>query len=285
MTKTVHNIFSPPPAHFVGDGFRVHNFIPGIDELTMRRMDPFILLDYNSVFYFPPSETKRGVGMHPHRGFETVTIAYKGRVAHRDNAGNSGVIRERDVQWMTAGAGILHEEYHEESYSKEGGNFQMVQLWINLPAADKYHKPKYQAIENKNITTKELGDNARLEIISGEYDGLRGPAATFSPVILIRVIIKGGKSATLQLEKSYNTALIVISGDVKVNGEEAPENSFVLFNNNGTDFTVDSPGSDAEVLLLSGKPLGEPIAAAGPFVMNTREELIRAFDDYEKGRF
>ncbi len=285
MKKSVKNIFTPPPVHFVGDGFRVHNFIPGVPEMTMKRMDPFILLDYNSKFYFSPSSVPRGVGIHPHRGFETVSIAYKGKVAHRDSAGNSGVIGEGDVQWMTAASGILHEEFHEKEFSEKGGIFHMVQLWVNLPSKFKMIAPKYQAILNSQMGKYLLPDaGGVVEIISGSYKGIDGPAFTFSPVNLFNVKLLKDKKANISFPKEYNTGLLVIEGKVKVNEKEVAENNFVLFGNDGDEFIIDSI-EDSIVLVMSGKPLNEPIAAAGPFVMNTREELIKAYDDYESGKF
>ncbi|HRN99457.1 MAG TPA: pirin family protein, partial [Flavobacterium sp.] len=167
-TKNIEYIASPPAPHYVGDGFRVHNFIPSGFRMDMQRMDPFIMLDYNSKFYFPPTDTPRGVSVHPHRGFETVTIAYKGRVAHHDSSGGGGIIGEGDVQWMTAASGVLHKEYHEETFSKEGGDFQMVQLWVNLPAKDKMSTPKYQAISNADMARVPV-ENGEVEIIAGEF--------------------------------------------------------------------------------------------------------------------
>src|ERR1041385_1476466 len=174
-TKTVEAVITPSETHFVGDGFRVHNFIPG--RLSMQRMTPFIMMDYNSKFYFPPTDKPRGVGVHPHRGFETVTIAYKGKVAHHDSSGNSGVIGEGDVQWMTAASGVLHKEYHEKNFSKAGGDFQMVQLWVNLPAKDKMSKPKYQEITNAMIGKYQLpNDGGVIEVIAGKYKDVNGTA-------------------------------------------------------------------------------------------------------------
>lgn len=283
--KNIEIIVPPRPAHFVGDGFRVHNFIPSSYRLDMERMDPFILLDYNSKFYFPPSETPKGVGVHPHRGFETVTIAYQGKVAHHDSSGGGGVIGQGDVQWMTAASGVLHKEYHEENFSKEGGDFQMVQLWVNLPAKDKMSKPKYQGIKNKDINKYQLPENSgEIEVIAGEYKGIKGTASTFTPLHLQNVKLKKGAIADFSFPEDYNTALLVIEGSVKVNEESVTVDHFVLFENEGTDFSITAK-EDAKVLLLSGKPIGEPIAAQGPFVMNTREELKEAIDDFNNGKF
>lgn len=285
-TKKVEMIMKPRAPHFVGDGFRVHNFIPSGYGLTMQRMDPFIMLDYNSKFHFPATDKPKGVGVHPHRGFETVTIAYQGKVAHHDSAGGGGVIGEGDVQWMTAASGVLHKEYHEEEWSKKGGVFQMVQLWVNLPAKDKMSAPKYQSLVNNDIKRYELENGAgEIEVIAGEYKGVKGSASTFSPVHLYNAHLKSGGSAEFSLPAAYNTALVVIEGSMKVNGgEHVPMDHFVLMENEGEDFTVEAQ-EDAVVLVLSGEPIGEPIAARGPFVMNTHEELAQAMRDFNLGKF
>lgn len=285
-TRSVELVASPREPHYVGDGFRVHNFIPSGFRLDMKRMDPFIMLDYNSKFHFPPSDKPKGVGVHPHRGFETVTIAYKGRVEHHDSSGGGGVIGEGDVQWMTAASGVLHKEFHETEWSKNGGEFQMVQLWVNLPAKDKMSKPKYQSIENKNMGRYKIDENgSEVEVIAGDYKGVKGAASTFSPMHILNAKLKKGASAEFHFPQNYNTALLVIEGSITVNGtEKAPTDHLVLMDNDGETFTVEA-SEDAVVLVLSGKPLNEPIAAHGPFVMNTREELIQAFEDFNKGKF
>lgn len=284
-TKKVELIAAPKPAHFVGDGFRVHNFIPSGYHLDMRRMDPFIMLDYNSKYNFGPAEIPRGVGVHPHRGFETVTIAYQGRVEHHDSAGGGGVIGEGDVQWMTAASGVLHKEFHETEWAKEGGVFQMVQLWVNLPAKDKMSTPKYQAIENAKMNNVDLGENGFVEVIAGDYNGAKGPAETFSPINLMNAKLKKGGKAEFNFPAHYNTGALVIEGNVKINhSETAPTDHFVLFENNGERFTIEAE-DDAVVLILSGEPLRESIFANGPFVMNTREEVIQAFEDFKQGKF
>ncbi len=285
-TKTVELVASPREPHFVGDGFRVHNFIPSGYRMDMQRMSPFLMLDYNSTYNFPPSDKPRGVGVHPHKGFETVTIAYKGKVAHHDNSGGGGVIGEGDVQWMTAAKGILHKEYHEEEWSKKGGDFQMVQLWINLPAKDKKKNPKYQAIKNEDINRYEFPDNAgHIEVIAGEYKGTKGSASTFTPVNLFNAKLKKGGKADFQFPVEYNTALLVLEGNIMVNGKEkTPTDHLALMANNGENFEIEAI-DDALVLVLSGEPINEPIAAQGPFVMNTREELMQAFNDFNIGKF
>jgi quercetin 2,3-dioxygenase len=285
-TKNVETIIAPAAPHFVGDGFRVHNFIPGNHGLSMQRMSPFIMLDYNSKFYFPPSTKPKGVGVHPHRGFETVTIAYKGKVAHHDSGGGGGVIAEGDVQWMTAASGVLHKEYHEENFSKQGGDFQMVQLWVNLPAKDKMSKPKYQALENKNINRYALENNGgEIEVIAGQYKDVKGSASTFTPLHLLNAKLNKSAKADFSFPANFNTAVLAIEGSVTINGKEnLPANHFALFENKGETFTIEAT-ENAVVLVLSGEPINEPIAAHGPFVMNTKAELMQAFDDYNKGKF
>jgi len=283
--KQVEMVMAPREPHYVGDGFRVHNFIPSAYGLTMQRMDPFIMLDYGAKFYFPPSPSKaKGVGVHPHRGFETVTIAYKGSVAHHDSGGGGGVIAEGDVQWMTAASGVLHKEYHSEEFSKTGGDFQMVQLWVNLPAKDKMSTPKYQAIANAQIPKIKV-QGGEVEVIAGEYNGNLGAATTFTPVHLFNAKLAAGGIANFTLPANFNTGLIVIEGNVIINDtEDVPLDHFALFTNNGEDFTIKA-SEDSVVLILSGAPIKEPIASHGPFVMNTRQEIMQAFEDYENGKF
>lgn len=285
-TRSIEVVVSPREPHFVGDGFRVHNFIPSAYRLDMQRMDPFIMLDYNSKYHFPPSQKPKGVGVHPHRGFETVTIAYKGKVAHHDSGGGGGVIGEGDVQWMTAASGVLHKEYHEETFSREGGDFQMVQLWVNLPAKDKMSKPKYQAIAHDQMTTVTLPDGAgTIEVIAGQYADSKGPAYTFTPLHLMNANLNQGGKADFSFPETFNTALLVIEGSVRVNGQETvPTDHFVLFENDGDHFQLEAV-EKAVVLVLSGEPLHEPIAAHGPFVMNTRAEIMQAMQDFNLGKF
>ncbi|WP_076553607.1 pirin family protein [Chryseobacterium ureilyticum] len=284
-TKKVQTVVAPRPAHFVGDGFRVHNFIPGVPGLDMKRMDPFIMLDYNSKFHFNGSDRPKGVGVHPHRGFETVTIAYNGKVEHHDSAGGGGIIGQGDVQWMTAAKGILHKEYHETEWAKEGGIFQMVQLWVNLPAKDKMSNPKYQAIENSNMERIDLGENGFIELIAGEYDGHKGPAFTFTPVHMMNAKLKAGGKAEFNFPAHFNTAALIIEGSITINGEEhVKADHFALFKNEGETFTIQA-NEDAVVLIISGEPINEPIFPHGPFVMNSREEIMQAFEDFNTGKF
>lgn len=284
-TKKVETIVAPRPAHFVGDGFRVHNFIPGVPGLDMKRMDPFIMLDYNSKFHFNGSDRPRGVGVHPHRGFETVTIAYSGKVEHHDSAGGGGIIGEGDVQWMTAAKGVLHKEYHETEWAKEGGIFQMVQLWVNLPAKDKMSNPKYQAIENSQMERVDLGENGFVELIAGEYDGHKGPAFTFTPLHMMNAKLKAGGKAEFNFPAHFNTAALVIEGSITINGtENVKPDHFALFKNEGETFTIEAK-EDAVILIISGEPINEPIFPHGPFVMNSREEIMQAFEDFNTGKF
>ena len=283
-TKNIEIVIAPREPHFVGDGFRVHNFIPSGYHLDMKRMDPFIMLDYNSKFNFPATDKPKGVGVHPHRGFETVTIAYQGSVSHHDSAGGGGTIHQGDVQWMTAASGVLHKEYHAEEFYKKGGIFQMVQLWINLPAKDKMSAPKYQAISHKDIPTVEV-ENGFVEVIAGEYNQAKGAASTFSPVNMLNAKLNEDGKANFSFPAHYNTVLLVIEGEVKVNEQEiVPKDHLLLFTNEGEDFTIEAT-ENSVVLILSGEPLNEPIASYGPFVMNTQEQIREAFEDYNNGKF
>ncbi|QES92413.1 pirin family protein [Empedobacter brevis] len=283
-TKNIEAVIAPKEPHFVGDGFRVHNFIPSGYHLDMRRMDPFIMLDYNSKFNFPVTDKPKGVGVHPHRGFETVTIAYQGSVSHHDSSGGGGTIHQGDVQWMTAASGVLHKEYHAEEFYKKGGIFQMVQLWVNLPAKDKMSTPKYQAIEHKAIPTVEV-ENGFIEVIAGEYNQTKGAASTFSPVNMLNAKLNEGGKANFSFPANYNTLLLVIEGEVKVNEQEiVSTDHLLLFTNEGEDFSVEAI-ENSVVLILSGEPLNEPIASYGPFVMNTQEQIREAFEDYNNGKF
>ena len=284
-TRSVEAVITPPPPHMVGDGFRVHNFFPGTKQIGKTRMSPFFMLDYGSKIEFSPKEEPRGVGVHPHAGFETVTIAYQGKVAHHDSAGNSGIIGEGDVQWMTAGSGLLHKEYHEEEFSKKGGPFQMVQLWVNLPAKDKKTKPKYQEITNNKMGRYQLpNDKGYVEVIAGEYEGVKGPATTFTPIQAYNARLKKDATLNLSFPIEYNTGLLIIEGNVKVNGINAHADHFVLLKNDGEDFSIDAT-EDSIILVLSGEPINEPIVAYGPFVMNTWEEIEQAVNDVNAGKF
>ncbi len=283
--KVIEYIIAPPPPHMVGDGFRVHSFFPGGRLIDKKRMSPFFMLDYGSKIEFSPADEPRGVGVHPHAGFETVTIAYHGKIAHHDSAGNSGIIGEGDVQWMTAGSGLLHKEYHEENFSKTGGLFQMVQLWVNLPAAFKKTKPKYQEITNSMMGRSYLANGESfIEVIAGEYNGVKGPASTFSPMQVYNARLKKGADAVLNFSENYNTGLLVIEGAVTINGSDVATDHFVLFKNEGEEIQINA-SEDAVILVLSGEPINEPIAAYGPFLMNTWPEVEQAIQDANAGKF
>jgi redox-sensitive bicupin YhaK (pirin superfamily) len=283
--KSIETIISPPPPHMVGDGFRVHNFFPNARLIDKKRMSPFFLLDYNSKIEFSPSDTPRGVGVHPHRGFETVTIAYHGRIAHHDSAGNSGVIGEGDVQWMTAAAGLLHKEYHEREFSRTGGLFQMVQLWVNLPAKYKMSPPKYQEIGHDKMGRYLLpGRKGVIEIIAGEHNGVKGPASTFTPMHVYNARLKSNAEVEVKFPRSFNTGILALEGSANINDQLVPTDHFVLFRNDGELINIRTV-EDAVLLVLSGEPIDEPIAQYGPFLMNTWQELEQAIDDVNAGKF
>jgi quercetin 2,3-dioxygenase len=284
--KSIVAIIPPPPYHMVGDGFRVHNFFPSDPRIGVTGMSPFFLMDYGSKWVFPPSKNPKGVGVHPHRGFETVTIAYHGRVAHHDSAGNSGVISEGDVQWMTAGGGVLHKEYHEKEFSKKGGMMQMVQLWVNLPAKYKMTPAKYQAIENSMMGRYIFDDrNSLVEVIAGEYMGIKGPATTFTPVSLFNAKLKQGSMAEFSFGNNNNTGILIVEGEVRINNSEiAPEDNFILFGHDSGNISLEAL-KDSVILILSGEPINEPIAPYGPFVMNTQSEIKQAYEDFYNGKF
>ena len=285
MKKLVERIIPRPATPgMVGDGFRVFNYIPRAN-IPQRRISPFLMLDFNAEYDFGPTEKLRGVDVHPHKGFETVTIAYKGSVAHYDSSGNSGVINPGDVQWMTAGAGILHKEYHEKEFSKKGGPFEMVQLWVNLPKKDKQTPAHYQAITLDQMGKIELpGNSGLINVIAGKFNDVTGPANTYSPVNLFDIKLKKNGEVSTNITEGHNTALLVINGSIEVNGEKAAEHSFVLFKNEGEEISLKGL-EDSVVLLLSGEPINEPIASYGPFVMNTQDEIYTAIEEFQSGKF
>lgn len=281
--RTIEKIISPPAPHMVGDGFRVHHFLPMDTDETLQRMSPFFMLDYGSKFEFTPSDHPRGVGVHPHRGFETVTIAFKGKIAHHDSACNHGIIGEGDIQWMTAGSGVLHKEYHEEEFSKKGGLFQMVQLWINLPAKFKMISPRYQEITADKKGIVQL-DHGVVEVIAGEFNGVKGPAQTFSPIELYVIKLEAGGVFEIEIPEEYNVSALMIEGIAISDGQSIPQDHFALFNNNGNKIKIEAK-EKATILFMAGHPLHEPIAAYGPFLMNTEQEIRQAFEDFRNGKF
>src|SRR5262245_121327 len=273
-----------PRPHWVGDGFPVRSmFSP---QTHGGALSPFILLDYAPPTEFAPALQKRGVGVHPHRGFETVTIVYAGEVDHRDSTGNGGHIGPGDVQWMTAASGILHEEFHSAAFTRNGGTMEMVQLWVNLPAKDKMAAAGYQTLLDAQIPSVELdGGAGRVRVIAGEYGGARGPARTFTPINIWDVRLSRDGTATFNLPEGHTLAVLVQSGTVQINGDHvAREAQFAVFEREGGGVTIEA-NNDAKALVLSGAPIEEPVAWYGPFVMNTEAEIRQAIVDFNAGRF
>ena len=284
--RTIENIFKGPEPHMVGDGFRVSQYIPtGIK--SMERLSPFLLLDYNAPYYFKPSEIRLGVGAHPHRGFETVTIAYDGKVEHHDNKGNHGIIGPGDVQWMTAASGIMHKEYHETEFSKNGGIFHMVQLWVNLPKDKKMIEPKYQPLLKEEMGVLKLdNDKGEISIIAGEVNGVKGPANTFTNINLYNINLKNYGNTTLSEPKNFNTAILILKGEAKVNEDKiCKEGDFIIFDNVEGEILLESLTEESLFLVLSGEPINEPVVSHGPFVMNTLGEILDAYEDFRNNKF
>lgn len=284
--KKVANVHYAPQKHWVGNGFQVQSMFTYND--TDKNLDPFLMMDYNPPRHFDGGRKSdfRGVGEHPHRGFETVTIAYQGEVAHADSYGGGGIIGTGDVQWMTAGSGIMHEEFHSEKFSKEGGMFEMVQLWVNLSKAHKMTTPKYQAIKSAEIPVVSLDDNAgTARIIAGELASTSGAASTFSPINMWDVVLNAGKNHTFAVPESHNLIVLVLDGTVQFNGEEiARRGELITFERGGADVQIEA-NNEVKLLILTGEPLNEPIVGYGPFVMNTEAEIDQAMRDVQNGKF
>lgn len=276
-------IYQPGSQHVVGDGFHVRNLFPSND--LDRELSPFVMLDYAGPTFYPATDTPRGVGEHPHRGFETVTIVYQGLVAHRDSAGNSGVIGPGDVQWMTAASGIVHEELHEKEWAKRGGTLQAIQLWVNLPKSSKMSTPGYQTIVNDQIPVVQLDEGAgSLRVIAGSVGGAKGPAKTFTPIELYDLRLRAGRSMRLQIPNGYNVGLLILSGQASVEGSHRlPEAELAVFVSTGEPVTIIAE-EDATILVMAGEAIDEPVARYGPFVMNTKAELVQAVNDYQAGK-
>ncbi len=274
--------------HWVGDGFRVEGlFSPGDGMASM--LDPFLLLDYHAPYDYAPTTTPRGVGVQPHRGVETVTLAFDGSVAHHDSTGAGGVIRPGDVQWMTAASGILHKEYHEADWARAGGPFHMVQLWVNLPADHKMAAPHYQPLTAEQIGHVDLADNAgTVRVIAGDYDGHTGPAVTSTPINLWDVALTQGASIAPAVPADHNVAVLVIDGTATVNSIDLSAGQVAVLDRSDPDrdrIELTATTSGGRLLVMTGQPIGEPVASHGPFVMNTRQELIEAVQDFQAGRF
>jgi hypothetical protein len=283
MRKVV-GVHAAPQPHWVGDGFPVRSLFSHASH--GNDVSPFLLLDYAGPADFSPAERPRGVGEHPHRGFETVTIVYQGEVEHRDSTGQGGVIGPGDVQWMTAASGILHEEFHSRAFTRKGGTLEMVQLWVNLPARDKNAPPGYQTILDRDIPALALPDDAgTLRVIAGEYAGVRGPARTFTPIDVWDLRLKRDRAASLVLPEGRTVVVVVLRGTILVNDADVGrEGELVLLERTGGGVRLEANG-DATVLLLSGEPIEEPVVMYGPFVMNTADEIRQAIVDFRSGRF
>lgn len=283
--KKILGIYGAPDAHWVGDGFPVRSLFSYSEQGQL--VSPFLLLDYAGPAYFEPTDQFRGVGQHPHRGFETVTIVYKGGVAHRDSTGQGGIIGPGDVQWMTAGSGILHEEFHSPEFSHAGGELEMVQLWVNLPAKHKMTAPGYQFISSRDIPTVNLPKGVgTARIIAGELEGGKGPARTFTAMSVWDLRLKRNSHSHLTLPDGWGAVLIVLHGSIRINDSDkiVYESEMAIVDRAGQDLAIEAK-SDTSILLLSGEPIDEPIVGYGPFVMNSKVEIMQAIADFEGGKF
>jgi redox-sensitive bicupin YhaK (pirin superfamily) len=282
--KKILGIYSAPHPHWVGDGFPVRSLF-GYDGLG-KHLSPFLLLDHAAPTRFEPTIRPRGVGQHPHRGFETVTIVYQGELEHKDSTGAGGLIGPGDVQWMTAGGGILHEEFHSRAFTEQGGTIEMVQLWVNLPAKDKMTEPGYQTLLDADIPSVDLPESAgRVRVIAGEFDGHHGPARTFTPIDVWDIRIGQGGIGRFDAQEGHTLALVVLHGTVQVNGSEVVrEGQLVHLDRSGSGVEIEA-NSDATLLWLSGEPIDEPVVGYGPFVMTSEAEIRQAINDFNSGRF
>ncbi|HYI95096.1 MAG TPA: pirin family protein [Bryobacteraceae bacterium] len=280
--KKVLGVYGSASQHWVGDGFPVRTLLParGAAEIS-----PFLMLDYAGPARFEPATRPRGVEQHPHRGFETVTIAYQGSVDHRDSGGNSGTINPGDVQWMTAASGVVHEEKHGKEFTEAGGDFEMVQLWVNLPKANKMTEPRYQGILSAQIPRVDVGTGAVARVIAGSLGDTKGPARTFTPVNVFDLRLEKGAKGQVNLPEGHNSAVVLLQGDLLVNGSSRlnGDSRVALLSRTGETVSLEAPAA-ATVLVLSGEPINEPVASYGPFVMNTQDELRQAVEDYQAGR-
>ncbi len=289
--RSVADVVGDGRYHWVGDGFRVESLFGPGDRLASL-VDPFLLLDYHAPYDYAPTQTPRGVGVHPHRGFETVTLAFDGSVAHHDSTGAGGVIEPGDVQWMTAAGGILHKEYHDADWAGVGGRFHMVQLWVNLPAADKMNPPSYQPLTADQIGRVELGveggaEGGSVRVIAGDFEGHTGPATTHTPINLWDVNLTAHSVIAPAVPADHNVAVLALGGNVSVNGTEVPAGRLAILDHSrpGQDRVELATDTGGRILVMTGRPIAEPIAAYGPFVMNTRQQLAEAYDDFQSGRF
>ncbi len=282
VLKKIKYTYSSNKKHWVGNGFHVYGLLRPSEELN-KFISPFIMLDYASPKEFSITNQRRGVGEHPHRGIETVTLAYQGEVEHRDSSGGGGVIKPGDIQWMTAGKGIVHDEYHSVEFSKKGGVFEMVQLWINLPKKYKMIAPKYQEISNEDIPTISLGSTTYLRVIAGVFEKTKGPSSTFTKVNLYDITSKKRENISLGFENRTNTIILIMSGELEIENETFKDKNILIFEREGNEVAF-KVSNDFKGLILNGEPIEEPIVAHGPFVMNTKEEIYQAFSDYQNGK-
>ncbi|KGQ42811.1 pirin family protein [Gallibacterium anatis] len=284
--RKVKNIYQENQAHWVGDGFLVQPLFSHMGE--DRGTNPFLMLDYAAPQYYEPnSRTPRGVGQHPHKGFETVTIAYQGEVEHRDSSGGGGVIKAGDVQWMTAGAGIIHQEFHSEAFSRRGGMFEMVQLWVNLPRKDKNVPAHYQHLAKENIPVVEFADNAGYaRIIAGNFADIQGAAKTYTKMNVWDMVINAGREVEIEIPESQSLSMVVLRGKATFNhNEQASAGQLVNFERSAGKVTITSADEELKILLLAGEPIEEPVVGYGPFVMNSFEEIRQAVNDFNAGKF
>lgn len=284
MQRQVQGVYTGKPQHWVGDGFHVTQMLPGGREL-LKLADPFLLMDYHPVEEYAPTEIPRGVGPHPHRGFETVTLAFEGVVAHHDSTGAGGVIYPGDCQWMTAAGGILHKEYHEANWAKTGGLFHMMQLWVNLPGRHKMDPPGYQALASEMMGKVSLATGGEITLIAGELFGQKGPAKTFTPMMLWDIRLTPGEAVTLDVQDGYTTMLFPLEGGVSTQERELPNQQLTVFERDGDEIALRAGSDGVRAILLGGEPIGEPVRFYGPFAMNTQEELEQAIADFNDGKF
>ena len=280
--KAVKFSYEVKQRHWVGDGFFVHGLLRPEKELN-DYISPFILMDYASPKMFPKTDQQKGVGPHPHRGFETVTLAYQGEVEHLDSSGGGGIIKEGDVQWMTAGKGIVHQEYHSKEFSSKGGLFEMVQLWVNLPKKQKMTKAKYQEIKQNDIPSMPIGKSSTIRIIAGEISDNHGPAETFTMINMLDISSNDNDHIKLPLKEDTNTILLILKGSLQMDKKDYSEQSVLIFNREGTELCFKT-SADFKALILNGTPIDEPVVAHGPFVMNSEQEIMDAFEDYRNGK-
>jgi len=283
--KKILTTYGPPRGHWVGDGFPVRSLF-SYDQMGASNISPFLLLDYAGPSEFPPAQRPRGVGQHPHRGFETVTVVYSGELEHRDTSGAGGLIAEGDVQWMTAGAGIVHEEFHSRQFTEQGGLLEMVQLWVNLPASAKDTPAAYQTLLNEDIPRVPLENGGGiLRVIAGEYLGHQGSASTFTPINVWDLRLEPGSRVNLPVPSGHTTLVAVLNGSVLINGTDVLRGvELANLDREGQEVVLES-NNDARLLVLSGEPIDEPVVGYGPFVMNTQEEIQQAMLDFQSGKF